>query len=465
MADHTEGPPVTAALAEFAVDWPVADVPDAVRREAVRTLLNWVGACVGGADDPAIGSILAGLGPFMGPAQASVLGRSQKVDALHAALLNGASCNVLDFDDTHLRTVIHPAGPVAPAILALAEHRGPITGADFLHALIIGIEVECKIGNGISPEHYRHGWHITGTCGVIGAAAAAGRLLGLDAKRMRWALSTAATQAAGFREMFGAMGRIIHSGRAAQNGLAAALMSEAGLESSERAIEAQDGFANVISPSRDWAAMTDGLGAVWETAANTYKPYATGIVTQAAIDGCIRLRNENGLKPDDIAAIELAVNPIALMLTDNPSPATANEARLSLQHVTATAIVHGRIGAPEMTDQAVARTDTRALRTRVAAVPDETLDRDQARIRITLADGTVHDGFVEHAYGSLANPMSDADLDAKVRDLCIPVLGEDASEALIATCRGVGDLQSVEVIAAAARPGLRRPAAGPSPAA
>lgn len=463
MADHAEGPPVTAVLAEFAVESRWRDVPEAVRDQAARTLLNWVGACVGGADDPAIGSILTGLGPFMGAARATVLGRAEKIDALHAALLNGASGNVLDFDDTHLRTVIHPAGPVAPAILALAEHRGPVSGAEFLHALIIGIEVECKIGNGISPEHYRNGWHITGTCGVIGAAAAAGRLLGLDQKRMRWALSTAATQAAGLRVMFGAMGRIIHAGRAAQNGLAAALMSEAGLEGPEHGIEASDGFANVISPRRDWAAMTDGLGAIWETAANTYKPYATGIVTQAAIDGCIRLRNEHGLKPDDIAAVELAVNPIALMLTDTPNPATANAARLSIQHVTATAIVHGKVGAPEMTDEAVARADTVALRARVSAGPDEAMARDQARVRITLTDGRIHDRFVEHAYGSLANPMSDADLDAKVRDLCVPVLGQDASEALIATCRGVLDLQSVEAIAAAARPELRRPAAGPPP--
>ncbi len=452
MADHAEGPAVTAALAEFALTSRGENVPEAVRAEAVRTLLNWVGGCVGGADNPAIGSILAGLGPFMGAPRATVLGRAEKVDALHAALLNGASCNVLDFDDAHLRTVIHPAGPVAPAILALAEHRPPVTGADFLHALIIGIEVECKIGNGISPEHYAHGWHITGTCGVIGAAAAAGRLLGLDRIRMRWALSTAATHAAGFRAMFGGMGRILHSGRAAQNGLAAALMSEAGLESSERAIEASDGFANVISPRRDWAAMTDGLGTVWETAANTYKPYATGIVTQAAIDGCIRLREAHGLKAGDIAAVELAVNPIALMLTDNPRPKSANAARLSLQHVTAAGLVHGKVGAAEMTKEAVANPETAALRARVSALADDALARDQARVRIVRTAGEACACVVEHAYGSEQNPMSDADLDAKVRDLCLPVLGAEAAEALIATCRGIAGLASAASVAEAARP-------------
>ena len=452
MADHAEGPAVTAALADFALSSRKEDAPAPVRAEATRTLLNWVGGCVGGAADPAIGSILAGLGPFMGAPRASVLGRAEKVDALHAALLNGASCNVLDYDDAHLRTVIHPAGPVAPAILALAEHRPPVAGADFLHALIVGIEVECRIGNGISPEHYVHGWHITGTCGVIGAAAAAGRLLGLDGARMRRALGTAATQAAGLRAMFGGMGRILHSGRAAQNGLAAALLSEAGLESSERAIEASDGFANVFSARRDWAAMTDGLGTVWETAANTYKPYAAGIVAQAAIDGCIGLRDAHGLKPGGIAAVELAVNPIALMLTDNPNPAGANEARLSLQHVSAAGLVHGRLGAAEMTEEAVARPETVALRARVSARADDALARDQARVRIVLASGETRECFVAHALGSLENPMSDRGLDDKVRSLCAPVLGPDAADALIAACRGIAGLDSAASIAAAARP-------------
>lgn len=451
---RADGPPVTAALAEFARACRFEDVPAAARREAARTLLNWVGGCVGGAGHPAVEAVFSGLRPFMGPASATVLGRAERVDALHAALLNGASCNVLDFDDAHLRTVIHPAGPVAPAVLALAEHRPPVSGAELLTALVVGVEVACKIGNGISPGHYRHGWHITGTCGVIGAAAACGRLLGLDGKRMRWALSTAATQAAGFRAMFGAMSRIVHSGRAAQNGLAAALMSEAGLESSERAIEAADGFANVISPTRDWTAMTDGLGTVWEIEANTYKPFAAGIVAQAAVDGCLRLRAAHGIAPDEVAAVEVAASPIAVTLADDPAPASANEARLSLQHAAAAALVHGRLGAAEMDDAAVARPETRALRGRVAVAADVALARDQARVRVRLSGGAAHECFVVHALGSMENPMSDAALDDKVRGLCAPALGAEAAEELIAVCRSAAGLPDAAAIAAAARPAV-----------
>ena len=445
-------PPVTATLADFVVEARFEDLPTAVRGEAARTLVNWVGGCVGGASHEALGTIWRAVGPFSGPAEATVLGSARKTDPLTAALLNGASGAVLDFDDTHLRTVIHPASPIAPAVLALSQHM-PVTGAAFLHALVIGIEVACKIGNGISPDHYRHGWHITGTCGVIGAAAACSKLLDLDGQKTRWALSAAATQAAGLREMFGGMARILHAGRAAQNGLSAALFAREGLVSSDAGIEAETGFAKVLSRRHDWAEMTDGLGERWETLENTYKPFATGIVAHPAIDGCIRLRRAHGLAPDEIARIEVAVNPIALMLTDNPAPTTALEARLSIQHVCATGIVHGAAGIAELTDEMIEHAGTVALRGLVDASPDDGLERDQARVRIESRDGRVFETFVEHAYGSLENPMTDPDLDGKVRTLSEPVLGADRTERLITLCRGVAELRSAAAIAEAGEAG------------
>lgn len=442
---------VTEALATYVVTARPEDVPDAVRDAAIRTLLNWVGGAVGGAGSAAIDAMLAAFGPFMGAPQASVLGRSERTDVLHASLLNGSSCNVLDYDDTHLRTVIHPAAPIAPALLALAEHR-PISGGELIHALILGIETACRVGNGISPEHYEHGWHITGTAGVLGAAAASGRLLGLDVQRMRWAIGTAATQAAGLREMFGSMCRVMHAGRAAQNGLSAALLSQHGFTGSEQGLEAPAGFLNVLSPKQDVAAITDGLGETYETALNTFKPFASGIVTHPAIDGCIRIRREHGFQPEEVERVALDVHPLALVLTDDPSPRTGLEARLSIQHVAATALVLGRAGAHDFADEMVERPDLARLRASVEARADEGLARDQARVRIALAGGRTVETFVEHAYGSIENPMTDADLDRKVHELCDSVLGEARTDALIEKCRGVLDLPSAATIAEAAVP-------------
>src|SRR4029077_16225601 len=187
---------VTRRLAEFLADSQWQDIPDKVRHEAKRTVLNFVGTALGGCRDEAAELAVRALRPFFGPPQATVIGRSERPDPLSAAFLNAISANVLEFDDTHLRTVIHPAAPVVPALLGLSGRR-LISGQELLHAVILGIETECRIGIAISPAHYRRGWHITSTCGVFGAAAAAGRLLGLDLQRMVWAIGNAAAQSAG----------------------------------------------------------------------------------------------------------------------------------------------------------------------------------------------------------------------------------------------------------------------------
>jgi 2-methylcitrate dehydratase PrpD len=267
-----------------------AQMPNLAVRQATRTILNWIGCAVGGSNHETVDCALAVLMEFSGPRLATVLGRKERLDAPHAALINGISSHVLDFDDTQLKTIIHPAGPVLPAILALAE-RHPVTGVDFLHAFILGVEVECRIGKAVYPAHYDAGYHITGTAGIFGAAAAAGKLLDLNEQQMIWALGTAATQAAGLREMFGSMCKSLHVGRAAQNGLEAALLAARNFTSSDRGIEAARGFAYVLSPARNFAAISEGLGTNYEILENTFKPFACGIVIHPVIDGCIQLRN------------------------------------------------------------------------------------------------------------------------------------------------------------------------------
>jgi hypothetical protein len=200
-------PDATHRLAQFILATRYDDLPEAVRHEAKRTLLNWVGCAIGGSRDATVTNAIAALAPFIGAPQASVLGRGERADALNAALLNGISSHVLDFDDTHAENAIHPAAPVAPAILALAEYR-PVSGRDLLGALLVGVETECRIGNAVSPAHYDVGWHITGTAGVFGAAAAAGKLLGLNEQQMTWALGLAAVQPVGLQEMFGSMTKL-----------------------------------------------------------------------------------------------------------------------------------------------------------------------------------------------------------------------------------------------------------------
>ena len=319
---------VTRTLAQFIVESQYGDIPDAVVHEARRALLHWIGCSLGGCRHEAVETALAVFGEFSGPRAATVLGRSERVDILLAALMNGISADVLGFSDTHLKTVIHAGGVIGPAILALAE-RTPVTGEDFLHAFLLGIEVACRVGLSVYPWHYARGWHITGTAGTFGAAAAAGKLLRLNEQRMTWALGIAATQAAGLREMFGSMCKSLHGGRAAQNGLSAALLAQKGFTSSEHAIEAPRGFANVLGEAPNLAAITIGLGTTFEVLQNTYKPFPCGVVIHPVIDGCVTLKAAHAIDASNIQRIALRVHPLVLELCGRKTPATTSEAKLS----------------------------------------------------------------------------------------------------------------------------------------
>ena len=231
---------VTRALARYVVTATYDDLPAKVRKEGVRTLLNWVGVAIGGSRHQTVDIAVSALAPFSGPAQASLLGRRERFDIMNAAFINGVSSHIFDFDDTHLKTIIHPAGPVASAILALSEMQ-PISGKDFLSALILGVESECRIGNAVYPNHYDVGWHITGTAGVFGSAAAVGKLLNLNEQQMAWALGLAASQPVGLRESFGSMNKSFNPGRAASNGIFASVLASKNFTSSDQRIEAKRG--------------------------------------------------------------------------------------------------------------------------------------------------------------------------------------------------------------------------------
>ncbi|HEV7819582.1 MAG TPA: MmgE/PrpD family protein [Burkholderiales bacterium] len=442
---------VTKTLAQFLVDSRYDAIPETVRHEARRSVLNWLGCAIGASRHEGIDIALAALRDFSGPAQATVLGRGDRLDIMHAALLNGISSHMFDFDDTHLKTVIHPSGPVASALLALAEYR-PMTGADFLHAFILGVEVECRIGNAVYPSHYDVGWHITGTAGVFGAAAAVGKILGINLQQMTWALGIAATQASGLREMFGTMCKPFHPGRAAQNGMTAAFLASKNFTSSERGIEAPRGFANVLATARNFDEITGRLGQTWEVSLNTYKPFACGIVIHPIIDGCIQLRNEYKLKAADIESIALKVHPLVLELTGKKTPQVGLEGKFSVYHSAAVAIIHGEGGEDVYSDACVRDPQVTALRDKVSAEVDKSVHEDAAHLAIKLKDGRFLTKHVEHAIGSLARPMTDGDLEAKFRKFAKGILLSGETDALIKLCWALDGLKDAGDIARASVP-------------
>jgi 2-methylcitrate dehydratase PrpD len=445
---------VTKTLAKFIVNHRYADVPQKVRHEAARSVLNWVGCAVGASRHETVERALAALSEFSGPREATVLGRGDRLDIMLAALMNGTTSHTFDFDDTHLKTVIHPSGPVASAILALAE-RKPVKGDAFLHAFILGVEAECRIGNAVYPSHYDVGWHITATTGVFGAAAAAGRLLGLNEQQMVWALGIAATQSSGIRENFGSMVKPMHPGNAARNGLLAALLASKNFTSAEQGIEGRRGFANVLATSRNYEEITGRLGETWEILLNTYKPFACGIVEHPAIDGCIQLRNEHKLKPEDIESIALKVHPLVLELTGKKTPQSGLEGKFSVYHSSAVAVIYGAGGEAQYSDEVVRDKKVIALRDRVSAAVEPGIHEDQVRISIKLKNGKTLEKYVEHAVGSIDRPLSDDDLEAKFRGLADGILSEGEGDRLIQLCWDIGKLKDAGEVARASVPGRK----------
>src|SRR5215203_2653830 len=240
--------------------------------EAKRSMLNFFATALGSANDPAVTAALRTLLPFSGAATSTIIGRPERLDAMCTSFLNAISANLLDFDDTHLDTIIHPAAPVAAPVLALAQARG-FSGQAVLTAFILGVEVECRVGNAVSPGHYARGWHITSTCGVFGAAAGCAKLLGLSAERTGHALGIAASQSAGLVENLPTGAKNVGVGNAARNGMLAALLAAEGYEAAPAAIEGPLGWARAMGDVPDLAAITAEPGTRWEIARNTYKPY------------------------------------------------------------------------------------------------------------------------------------------------------------------------------------------------
>lgn len=434
----------TLTLAKYVVQSKFDSIPGEVRHEAARALLNWSACAVGGSTHETVDNAIAAVLPFAGQKQAGVLGRKERMDIQNAALINGISSHVLDFDDTHVKA-IHPSAPVWPALLALAEWKN-ISGADLVHAYILGVEAECRIGLSVVPEHYDIGWHITGTVGVFGAAAAAGKILGLNEQQMAWALGIAATQSAGLREMFGSMCKCLHPGNAAQNGLKAAFLALNNFTSSEQSIEAKRGWGHVLSTKFDASAITTNLGATYELSKNMYKPFACGLVVHGTIDGCIQLRNEFNLTAELIERIDLKVGAIVMELTGKTEPTTGLEGKFSVFHVAAVSIIQGAAGEAQFSDECVRDPEIVKLRRKVHAVIDTQLEWAQARITITLKDGRILDRLILHPLGSLERPMSDKDLEEKFTALTEGILSAEQQKEAIKLCWSIETLKDAGAV-------------------
>ncbi len=440
----------SAALGRFVAGSNWDELPAALRHEGRRSLLNSIGCALGVAQSSPVGMAVRTLLPFCGPHPVTLLGRHERLDVMAAAFVNAIGANLLDYDDTHLRTVIHPAAPVAPAALALAELHG-LSGAALLHAFILGMEVACRIGNAVSPAHYARGWHITSTCGIFGAAAASARLLGLTAEQTSHAIGLASSQSAGTIENLPSAGKNVSVGNAARNGLFAALLAQQGYTAAPTAIEGSLGWARAMGDVAVVSEITGGLGSRWEAGTNTYKPYPCGIVMHPVIDACLALRRDHGLAAADIA--EIVVSGEQLLL-DRGDRAVSGErdARVSIHHCAAVAFLFGRAGLREFEDPTVNDREVVALRGRTSARLEADSPRGAATVSVRTTDGRLLTATERHAKGSVERPLTDREIETKLRDSARHGGFSGAVDDVIAAAWRVDTLPTITPLVAATRP-------------
>jgi 2-methylcitrate dehydratase PrpD len=441
----------THALASYIVNSRPEDIPSDVWHEAKRALVNYMGCALGGSGEPAVDIALRALAPYAGTASAVVLGRRERLDPLYASLMNGISAHVHDYDDTTPKNYGHLTAPAASALFAYASAH-PVSGRDLMHAFVLGFEASSRVANAVYPSHYDAGWHMTGTAGVFGAAAAIGKLLQLNVPQMVWALGLAATQAAGLREMFGSMGKPFHPGRSAQNGYTAVLLAQAGFTAGVEGIEGPRGFAAVLAAQSDLSRITTRLGEDFDLRANTYKPFPCGIVNHPTIEAAIHLHDAHTIEGDAIAAVNLRVAPLVLDLCNKQYISTGLEGRFSVYHGAAVGLVRGKARLQEYTDATVNDPVIRRVRELVVAEADPAVTEDQSRVRVTLLDGETHEHFVEQSIGNIHRPLSDRQLDQKFRDQAMIVLPEAKVEALLERCWRMDSLDSLATVFEAAVP-------------
>ncbi len=412
-------------LANFIRTFPTDELPAEIVHLAKRCLMNYCGVALYGSRDPSLDVLLDLFADQGGNQQATVIGRAVRVSQLDAALANGYSGHVEDYDDTH-PTVIHPSSPIFPAVLAVAE-RQTTTGKDLLAAYALGVEIACRVGN-LLVTHFREGadfWHITNTCGVLGAAAAAGRLLALSEQQLIWALAVAGTQASGVREVFGSDCKPFHAGRAAQNGLLAALLVQRGFTGTDNILTGPRGFLGAMAKDYDLGDLTRDLGQHWELPANGLKPYACGAGNHAFIDAALALRRKPGVRPETIQHIHGTLRQFAPNLVRYRHPVSALDTKFSYFHAIAVALVDGA-ALPEQFNLRKANDPViHALRDKITVSEDPTLPRRAAVVTMSLTDGTTYQERIDHPTGTAENPLSDAQVEEKFRGLAQTVVPPD----------------------------------------
>ncbi len=463
-AEFPKAPGLTKSTAEFIVGTRYEDIPADVIELGKKSILDGFGLSLAGSASVMGPIVRKYVESFGMSGNASVIGTGLKAHPRFAAFANGVSIHADDYDDTQLSAakdriyglLTHPTVSVLPPAFALCE-LGHRSGKDFMVAYHMGVEVETKINEAISPRHYDEGFHSTGTCGSFGSTAACARLRGLDVKQTVYAIGIGATEGGGFRDNFGSMTKPFQAGHAAENGTVAADLAAMGWTAADNILEAPLGFFQAAGGGFDPDAIVGRFGKPWTLAypGVSIKPYPSGSLSHPAMGEMMRLIRENNIKAEDVEKVDVGANHAMTTSLLHHRPTTGLQGKFSMEFCMSILLLDRKAGLSQFQDAVVQRPDVQEMIKRINFYIDPGaeaagLDKMTSLLKITLKNGQVITGHAEFAKGSPSNPMSYDEVAEKFRGCAEFAKWPTAkAEAVIAAVKSLESLTDMSTIAAA----------------
>ena len=458
--------PLASQLAQWVSEVQYEDLPSDVIEATKLRILDVIGLALAGAETPFGRSTIAAAKTLSPAGPSRIFGTGDAVAAPTAAFTNAALSQALEYDDTHNESVVHMSSPAVAASLALAGLR-TVTGRELILSIAVANEISCRVGSVSSGQFHRRGFHPTGLFAPFGIAAGIGKILGLDAQRLAWAEGTAGSCAAGLLECWvdGTQTKFLHSGFAAQSGLTAALLAEAGVSGPPKVFEGRFGlFASHLQDpavTKNYGRISDGLGTHWESRNSSFKPFPTAHVLHPYVSAILRLRSQ-GLRAADVARIECPVAEFNVSIVCEPvaeksAPATQAHCRVCLQYTMAEALYAGSLGKNAYSDAMRLNPEVLELARKVDYAVDPAFPgpgRFKGAVRVTLKDGRVLEEIEEYNRGSAENPMDEAELRAKFDDNASGFLSSAQRDRLAQEIARTERLPDARVLADLTEPGL-----------
>ncbi len=443
---------VLEQIAERIVSFDLSAITPQAIMLSRTAIIDTLGVTIAGAIEPCTTNLLRTPGVASAPGLCTIFGTAQKTSALDATFINGTASHALDYDDFSQPMGGHQSAPLVAPLMALAEERGA-SGLQLLQSYVVGIETEIRLARAVNFYHYDKGWHPTATLGVFGAAAAAGHLIGLDAKKQAIALAIAASFASGIKANFGTMVKPLHVGQCARNGLLAVLMADAGYDANPEALEHHQGFFNAFNGKGNYDASL-----IFENWANPLevlspsmglKQFACCGSTHPAVTMALELRKQETFSPQDIEKVDIMPHRRRLPHTNNPDPQTPLAAKFSVQYAVARALVDGAVRLDDFEGDAHFDSKVRAIMAKTTAMPhpdmpDDSPDQFGAEVIVALKDGRTVSRRINSLVGRGGDyPLTSEELWEKFNDCVKRVLPVNDIPALFAKLEKLEHIKNI----------------------